>query len=68
MIGSGEDKSGRNHAISTQLCSWPADPVRTLALWGSPGFLLCAAAGLAARSGARTGPARRPAAAAEGRS
>jgi hypothetical protein len=34
---------------------------------GSPGFLLCAAAGPAARSAARTGPARRASAAAEGR-
>ena len=33
----------------------------------SSGSLVCAAAGPAARSGARTGPARRPAAAAEGR-
>jgi hypothetical protein len=33
----------------------------------SLGLLVCAAAGSAARSGARTGPARRPAAAAEGR-
>ena len=58
MISGGEDKPGRNHAISTQLRSWPGDPARTLVLRvaGLPAVRR-RRAGRPQRSEDRTGPA-----------